>query len=266
MARKKLSKKLRFEVFKRDCFTCQYCGKKAPDVVLHVDHIKPVSKGGKNDILNLITSCYSCNLGKGARELSDSSMIDKQHKQLSKIEEKRSQFEMMIKWRDGLEDILKMQVDEVEKAMFHESSTVLNKSGRSKIERLIKNKGFKSVLSASSASRSQYAEYDENEDITKESAEKIFSYVGRIIKAKEKYGDDEEMKEIFYIRAIVRNRMNCDEKYCLYLLKEAYRLGETLDELKNISKTAKNWTQYRTIMEDIIDELQEEERLLNDES
>lgn len=64
MARKGLSKKIRFEVFKRDQFTCQYCGKKAPDVILHVDHIQPVSKGGTNDLLNLITSCQDCNLGK----------------------------------------------------------------------------------------------------------------------------------------------------------------------------------------------------------
>ncbi|MCK4795228.1 MAG: HNH endonuclease [Desulfobacteraceae bacterium] len=48
--RKAISKKLRFEVFKRDSFTCQYCGRKSPDVLLEIDHIKPVSKEGKNDI------------------------------------------------------------------------------------------------------------------------------------------------------------------------------------------------------------------------
>ena len=62
--RKPISKRTRFEVFKRDMFSCQYCGKKSPDVVLHVDHIKPVSKGGKNTITNLITACRDCNLGK----------------------------------------------------------------------------------------------------------------------------------------------------------------------------------------------------------
>ena len=62
--RKNLSKSVRFEVFKRDSFTCQYCGKSAPDVVLEVDHIIPVSKGGDNDISNLITSCFECNRGK----------------------------------------------------------------------------------------------------------------------------------------------------------------------------------------------------------
>ena len=51
--RKAISKKLRFEVFKRDNFTCQYCGRMAPDVVLEVDHINAVANGGDNNILNL---------------------------------------------------------------------------------------------------------------------------------------------------------------------------------------------------------------------
>lgn len=69
--RKGISKKLRFEVFKRDGFVCQYCGATPPSVILHVDHIHPVAGGGKNHIDNLITACEPCNLGKGARVLSD---------------------------------------------------------------------------------------------------------------------------------------------------------------------------------------------------
>ncbi|MFX5785200.1 HNH endonuclease, partial [Acinetobacter baumannii] len=45
--RKNISTKTRFEVFKRDSFKCQYCGRCAPEVILHVDHIHPVSKGGE---------------------------------------------------------------------------------------------------------------------------------------------------------------------------------------------------------------------------
>ncbi len=54
----------RFEVFKRDKFTCQYCGKKPPDVTLEVDHIIATSKGGKTTLGNLKTSCFDCNRGK----------------------------------------------------------------------------------------------------------------------------------------------------------------------------------------------------------
>lgn len=68
-----ISKGKRFEIFKRDGFTCQYCGRRPPDVVLEVDHIHPQSKGGTDDDLNLITSCFDCNNGKRTKLLSDRS-------------------------------------------------------------------------------------------------------------------------------------------------------------------------------------------------
>lgn len=77
--RKAMSKKLRFDVFKRDDFTCAYCGSTPPKVILQVDHIHPVSQGGSNDIDNLITSCQPCNIGKGATSLDSipQSLADK---------------------------------------------------------------------------------------------------------------------------------------------------------------------------------------------
>jgi 5-methylcytosine-specific restriction endonuclease McrA len=62
--------KLRFEILCRDNFTCQYCGRKAPNVILQVDHIAPFSRGGKTEVKNLITSCRECNIGK-----SDSPLV-----------------------------------------------------------------------------------------------------------------------------------------------------------------------------------------------
>jgi len=64
-----ITKKIRFEVFKRDGFVCQYCGKYPPETTLEVDHIKPKSRGGGDDINNLITSCFDCNRGKSNIEL-----------------------------------------------------------------------------------------------------------------------------------------------------------------------------------------------------
>ncbi len=58
---------LRYRVLERDEFTCQYCGEGAPDVVLEVDHIVPTSRGGRDEIENLKTSCARCNNGKRDR-------------------------------------------------------------------------------------------------------------------------------------------------------------------------------------------------------
>lgn len=59
-----LSPRIRFKVLQRDNFTCQYCGRSAPKVELHVDHKIPISKGGLNDLTNLVTACAECNSGK----------------------------------------------------------------------------------------------------------------------------------------------------------------------------------------------------------
>jgi hypothetical protein len=88
--RKPLSPKTRFEIFKRDLFTCQYCGGQPPVVILVVDHVIPVAKDGDNDPLNLITSCRDCNSGKSDGDLRQ--VMPSLHEQM---EEKRVRAEQI---------------------------------------------------------------------------------------------------------------------------------------------------------------------------
>ena len=89
MVREAIRKSVRMEVLKRDCFTCQYCGQKAPDVLIEVDHIKPVALGGDNDIMNLVAACRACNAGKSDKPLSDLSAVVKAQAQAEKIQERK---------------------------------------------------------------------------------------------------------------------------------------------------------------------------------
>jgi len=66
-----ISTRTRFEIFKRDNFTCQYCGRHPPQIILHCDHILAVSKGGSDERINLLTSCMDCNLGKSNKLLGE---------------------------------------------------------------------------------------------------------------------------------------------------------------------------------------------------
>jgi len=97
-----LTKTVRFEVFKRDSFACQYCGRKSPDILLQVDHIEPVTKGGTNDLLNLITSCKDCNAGQSDKQVFDSAVLEKRRKLLEELHERKEQIEMMIQWQKSL--------------------------------------------------------------------------------------------------------------------------------------------------------------------
>lgn len=61
-----VSKRLRFEVLRRDNHTCRYCGASAPDVKLTVDHVVPETLGGSDEPSNLVTACWPCNSGKSS--------------------------------------------------------------------------------------------------------------------------------------------------------------------------------------------------------
>ena len=60
---------LRFQVLRRDNFTCQYCGSKAPEIILHIDHKVPWKIVKKHELINLVVACSSCNLGKSDKLL-----------------------------------------------------------------------------------------------------------------------------------------------------------------------------------------------------
>lgn len=56
---------MRFEIYARDGYKCCRCGKSGQYVSLEIDHIIPISKGGKSTYDNLQTLCHQCNVEKG---------------------------------------------------------------------------------------------------------------------------------------------------------------------------------------------------------
>ncbi|MDP3952616.1 HNH endonuclease [Microbacterium sp.] len=70
-----VSKRLRFEIFRRDNHTCRYCGSASPDVPLTIDHVVPVALGGNDEPSNLVTACTDCNAGKSSSN-PDAPIVD----------------------------------------------------------------------------------------------------------------------------------------------------------------------------------------------
>ncbi len=62
----------RREIFRRDNYTCQYCGRRG--VRLTIDHVIPKRLGGTVSWENLVTACAECNHRKGGRPLSQTGM------------------------------------------------------------------------------------------------------------------------------------------------------------------------------------------------
>jgi hypothetical protein len=158
--RQSISKGLRFEVFKRDSFRCQYCGRSAPDVILEIDHILPVSQGGKNELLNLVTSCRDCNRGKSNKLLSDTSAIDRQKRQLDDLNAIREQTEMLIRWKQELLSAVEDQINTVEDLVKSITGCGFTDYGRRDIRKLISRFSFSEVYEASEIAFTKYPDFE----------------------------------------------------------------------------------------------------------
>lgn len=103
--RRSISKKTRFDIFKRDAFTCQYCGRKPPAVVLELDHIIPVCEGGTDDEANLLCSCFDCNRGKGGTPLDviPLSVVDRLARQKELAEQVHALNQFQEEQRESIE-------------------------------------------------------------------------------------------------------------------------------------------------------------------
>lgn len=240
-ARKAISKKTRFEVFKRDGFKCQYCGATAPETILVVDHIEPVSKQGAHDMMNFITACQPCNAGKSDRQLSDDTSLQKQKAQLAELNERREQLEMMLKWRDGMQDIAQASADAATKRW--ETAVpgwFLNDTGKAQLKKLLGRYGLPSLLDAIDTAALQYVKFEDGKP-AKASVELAWAKVGGVLRLA---ALPEDVRRLHYVKGILRNRLNWMPYEVMKVLESAMRDGVSVDDMQFEAKHATTWTRF----------------------
>jgi DNA-binding transcriptional MerR regulator len=251
--RKSISKKIRFEVFKRDKFKCVYCGAVAPDVLLQIDHINPVAKGGDNDILNLVTACFECNSGKRDKMLDDKSIIQKKRNQLEELQQRREQIEMMLEWHNELSEIKDILLFELKKYWEdHTPGYSINDLGLKKLKKLIRDFTYEEIRESMDISVEQYINI-KNDTITKQSCELAFNKIGGIAKIRKDSKENPDLKEIYYIRGILKNKIRgyYDPSLSLNLLKSARQHGVPLEDIRYLALK----TNYMDDFEEEINEI-----------
>lgn len=242
-SRKALSKSIRFEVFKRDGFSCQYCGAKAPDVVLHCDHIHPVAKGGTNEIINLITACQSCNQGKAARPLDDKSKVIRQRAQIEELDRRREQLEMMLAWRDESQAKIGGVVLEISDRIADRSGATINENGRNRIKGWLKRYEVSEILNAVDESFDRYSVFV-NDEITDASFETAFRKITTLIMYERKAKEKPYLPRLAYIQGILRNRIGQRNGRYLEDLEEILCWGVSLDQMEEIAKSVSDFDEY----------------------
>ncbi len=256
MEREAIRKSVRFEVFKRDSFTCQYCGGKAPDVVLEIDHITPVAAGGTNDLLNLATACRACNAGKSDKRLSDSSAIEKRRSQLEDLEERRQQLEMLHQWHMSLVDLNDQAVDLAQSLWFEsigQAGCTWTPSARDEIRKLIKRHGFDAICSAIHEAADRAMQSSRVEDDRDGVTNEWFWKIGRVVAVRKADEKNPGAAKLFYIRGILRNRCRyLNDWRCMQLLEDAKAVGVSIEWLEWLAKRVTSWTQFQS---QVLDEI-----------
>lgn len=260
MGRNSLPKTLRFEVLKRDSFKCQYCGAAAPDVLLEVDHIKPVAGGGTDDIWNLVTACKPCNAGKSYKLLDDNAAITKSKRQLDELQARREQLEMLLEWSEGLQTL---QSDTLEAIADHwrklSRTYVLNEYGLDAIRKLLRDFSVAEILTAMTTAANTYLELGPDGTYTKESVEACLAKIGGICTVNKRTGGNEQMKELYRIRGLIRKRLLDMGKFfnsqeALNMLEAAVSAGVPLRALWSASYEAHNYNAWYCQIDDLIEE------------
>lgn len=261
--RKSLSKKIRFEVFKRDKFTCAYCGRKAPDIILEVDHIVPVAKAGDNNITNLITSCIDCNRGKRDVPLHVNETLEKQRVQMELLQEKREQLEMLFEWKKSLSNL-----DEYKDNLFINyiedkiKPYSFKMSHRADILKLFKKHKDEDIFKSIDVAANKYLRYDYEDELDEDSVTEFLNKIGGVLV---NISLPPIKQKIAYIKGICRNRFdyideqrssiilnnyvkalevkNYDEAFILYdLEEEVIKFSKEVKNLNNWYKTLERWT------------------------
>lgn len=251
--RKGLSNKIRFEVFKRDSFKCQYCGRSAPDVMLQVDHINPVARGGKNAMTNLVTSCQPCNGGKGATPLNDQSEVIKQKSYLDELNERRAQLTMMMQWREGLDGINDEAFNRVESDILSRLKCRLSHTGTKLIKAAIRKHGLASILESIRICEEQYLEIGHDGKPTPESITKAINYIPRIAFWSKERENGPNIDRILYARGVLRNTCRSLPYGVIDFIKDYISRGVDVETVIRIAKGSRNWHQFTDRVEEVLD-------------
>jgi hypothetical protein len=223
-------------VFKRDQFRCQYCGASAPDVVLVIDHIRPVVDGGDDSLLNLLTSCEPCNAGKSDVALSDGAAVKKQLAQVRNLAERREQMQMLVEWRDGLlsieDETLNLVIERIDARLTPLKHHV--GEARERVRSWIKKFGLNAVL------------YGVQQATDSSSAVRLFDQMEQYAGAQAKVEREPELRDFWRIRARLRGRgfSYGREWEPIQDMRQAFRHGWTIVDMDTAAGEADDYEHF----------------------
>ena len=220
-------------------------------MVLEVDHIKPVSKGGDNNIINLITSCSSCNNGKSNIPLDVQDELAKNQKQLEELQERRTQMEMMVEWKEHLYSLTEEGAIMILDIFADKTKAKCNGGAKEQIIELINKFGFEEVLDATYIAIQTYYRG------TSESIDKAFQKIGGICFTIKQRDKDPFIDGKNYVKKILINRkISYDEGLFYKIMNEIYEIwdSDVFADIVLAARICDDWVGFKTIINNLFGE------------
>lgn len=249
-----VGKRTRFEVFKRDKFTCQYCGARAPDVVLHADHITPRAAGGSDDILNLVTACASCNGGKSDVLLSSHAEMDARGNRMRELEERRQQLEMLRDWHVSLASLDRQTAEMLFDVWRSLTCTVVefSESSCASLVQMLKKYSFNEVVAGMKMACEKHLA--PGTTLQPNSGEVAFKCVAKYCRIAKINAENPADGRKRYVLGILRNRLPyVNLSTAAKLIDGADQVGVSFDYMEDCAKQSVSWTQFRDTVLDACD-------------
>ena len=251
MTRRTLTPPQRLAVFQRDAFKCRDCGASAPEVLRRVVRRVPLARGGDNALANLATSCEGCQTHKppdAGAELADGSAS------LTPRATLQRQLAALTEWRAGQQALKEETLATATRTW--EALTpgyALTEQGQQSVRQWLGKFGLAEVLTAMEIAAAHYLAYQDDGRITAESCDKAFDKISGICAVRAAQETKPYLRDLFYVRGILRKRVRVNEGYLMPLLENAVATGATPEWLKQLACQCRRWTQFRTEVEQYID-------------
>ena len=253
--RPSILKSLRFDVFKRDSFTCQYCGRRAPDVALYCVHVNPSAESGGQTLATFTTACGDCKVGKVLDEDNDHSVLMRRLNRLTVLQEREEQAEMLAEWERERSNLDEVPVTRLDKQWIELTGYRLAEAGRAKVRNLVKKYGAELVGEAMRTAAAEYLERGKSGAATEASMARCFDSIGAIASVEHAERLEPGARRMFFIRDALRKRLShCPHGHALNLIRSAARSGASLDLISKIGEEAPTWSHFRNAMEHLISE------------
>ena len=255
MTTRTLTPPQRLAVFRRDAFKCRECGASAPEVLLRVVRRVPLAQGGDNALANLATACEGClaqqPAGAGAERADGGALLTAR----ALLQRQQAQLAALTEWRAGQRALKEATLATATRAW--EALTPgyeLNEQGQQSLRQWLGQFGLAEVLAAMEIAAAHYLAYQDDGRISAASWDKAFDKISGICAVRASQEAKPYLRDLYYVRGILRKRVWVNEGYLMALLENAVASGATTAWLKQLACQCRSWTQFRTEVEAFIDE------------